>query len=241
MKGIDFAKYCQSMVERVKRNYWRIKKLSKNDLNKDILFLSKKTNTSPIMVLRYKYKRMGYNKRKIMAILNLNSQKISEEMRSEIILASKNDPVYSQKGIEFSYWRGKEGEEIIKDWLEYKKIKFKQDPGNDKIGLPDFLLKESITINNKRIKWIESKCSYGNLLEQKNNIKQFTKFDNLYGNDGSIVYWFGFEKNNKLKRRFILNWEDILRIIPNHLHERVNKLVNDIPEEFEHLIYPIKE
>ncbi|MBD3229192.1 MAG: hypothetical protein GF329_13500 [Candidatus Lokiarchaeota archaeon] len=240
MKGIDLAKYCQDLIESTKRNYWRLKKLSKKKLiNDDILHLARKTKTSPVMVLRKRLKAMGYHNNQIKKMMNLDMNiEIPKDLREDIRSANKNDPVYSPRGIEYSHFLGTEGEAIIKQWLEYEGKKYKEDPGNDIVGLPDFLLEEKMRIYNMKVKWIESKCSYGNLTEQKNNRKQFTKFDKLYGKFGCIVYWLGYDKTKKMKKRFILTWEDMLKLTPTYLHTRIRNLVYEIPEEFEHLLYP---
>lgn len=238
MKAIDLFKFSQKFIENTKHNYWKLKRISKKEFErKDILTLSNETRVAPVMVLRKKLEKLGYNKKQISDILCLK-YKIPEKLKNEVLIALRNDPVYSPKGTEYAHWCGDEGEAIIKDWLEFEKKDFKQDPGNHRIGLPDFLLEKSMYIYRKEVKWIESKCSYGNRTEQKNNVKQFKKFDKIYGQKGCIVYWFGFEPEKNFKKRFVLTWEDMLKITPDHLNSRINKLINEIPKEFEHLLYP---
>ncbi|MHA1269710.1 MAG: TPD domain-containing protein [Candidatus Helarchaeota archaeon] len=236
MKSIEFAKYCQNLIEQVKKNYWRLSRLSPNDLKNDVLFLAEKTKTSPVIVLKYKLKLQGFTKKQINKILTFSYPNTSQNLKNEILIAIYNDPVYSPLGIRITTWRGKEGEEIINEWLKSRSIKFVRDPGNDKIGKPDFLLDNPIKINNKEVKWIESKCSYGSYIEQKNNLKQFNKFDNIYGMNGCIIYWYGFKVYKNMKNRFMLNWKDMMNIVPKYLHPRIKKLVFEIPEEFEYII-----
>ncbi|MHA1230264.1 MAG: hypothetical protein ACTSPQ_06420 [Candidatus Helarchaeota archaeon] len=73
---IEFIKYCQNIIEQVKKNAWRLNKLTKEDLNKDVLLLAKETNTSPMMVFRQKLKLLGFSKKSIKQILFNDVEKI---------------------------------------------------------------------------------------------------------------------------------------------------------------------
>ncbi|MHA1751359.1 MAG: TPD domain-containing protein [Candidatus Helarchaeota archaeon] len=240
MYAINYTKYCQGLIEKVKNNYWRVKKLSKLDFNKDIFYLVEKTKTTPIIVLRQKLKVLGYTNKQIKSIINLNLSMIPNKLKDEVLLAIYNDPVYSPIGIKYFDALGREGENIIKEWLESQNITFKRDPRNSKTGMPDFVLEKKIQIFKHEVKWIESKCTYGDFIAQKNNFKQFTRFDDFFGNYGCIVYWFGYEKNNKFKKRLILTWNEMLKLTPNFLHPRIKKLISEIPEEFEYLLIDIE-
>ena len=238
MNMIEFIKYCQNIIEQVKKNAWRLNKLTKEDINKDVLLLAKETNTSPMMVFRQKLKLLGFSKKSIKQILFNDVEKIPPFLKNDFLVAVYNDPVFSPFGMKFFDKLGIDGENIIKEWLQYEGIKFKMDPRNGRLSIPDFLLEKPIIIFNHKIKWIESKCSYGDISTYNNHKSQFSKFDNLYGNNGCIVYWFGFVDEIKDDIHLFLSYKDILELVPKFLHPKIFDLINDVPEEFEYFFAP---
>ena len=212
----------------VRKNFWKLKKL-KPSPKTDVLALSKKTHVAPILIVREILKTKGYNRKEINRFLR-NEDEIPSDLKEMLEIASANDPVYSQKGLDYAKQRGEEGEQIINLWLESKGLKFVRDSGSV-ISLPDLLLEKPITMFNKSIQWVESKCYYGGQREMKEDEKQFKRFDAM-GN-GVVIYWFGYKKPVK---RFIISGEEFKKLLPKDLIERVDKLLNFIPPEFAHLL-----
>jgi len=65
-----------------------------------------------------------------------------------------------------------------------------KDAGNNRIT-PDFLLMEKLSIDGRRISWVESKAVFGDSDEHARYMKkQFAPYLHELG-EGMVVYWYG--------------------------------------------------
>lgn len=187
-----------------------------NDYNKNInvLKLSKKYNGSPLNIMRMILSATN-SKKQIKKIFN-NSKLLNDRDREEFNIAKKNDifALVNQDNIlNKSMLFEKEIEDIlIKNNILYKtqeelsqeQIKLFGHP----INTPDFLILSELTINNKKIKWIDAKNFYGsNINFVKSKIEEQTiKYIKNYG-DGCIIFNLGFNENyNNNKNILFLSW-----------------------------------
>lgn len=224
MKGVKFVRLCQEYVRKAKKNFW---KLGKTQLNGEIISLSKKLDLPPIMVVRAILKDNGLTKKEINQALKMEIE-LEPELQALIKKACKWDPVYSAEGIQYSKWRGDEGENVLATWLDMLGLKYEQDLGK---GLPDFVLKKPLKLFGKEVNWIESKASFGDQMERKLDEPQFKRFD-AYG-VGAIVYWPGYHGEFQ---RFLISGEKLMTLFPKELQGRVRRLLEYVPASFNHLL-----
>ncbi len=119
----------------------------------------------------------------------------SSRLSKEITEALENDHFFSPRAHSLQLEKGKLGEEIISLWLKAHKIDFLTEDQLREQSMtktPDFLLPESITLEGKKVSWIESKAMFGDEQEHKYYMKkQFSHYEQMCGH-GLVVYWYGF-------------------------------------------------
>lgn len=122
----------------------------------------------------------------------------SEETAQELREASEKDFVFSLEGVERATARGKWGEGLLWKWLDEQDIEYKTEYDERKESkhqgtkTPDCLLAEPMNFNGTKIYWIESKASFGDPAEFKQNCtKQLVPYTQLFG-PGVVVYWNGY-------------------------------------------------
>jgi hypothetical protein len=118
-------------------------------------------------------------------------------LRKEISAAIDTDIIYSPRGEEIQRERGHLGEKRLFEWLDRRDIRYmtekdlKQLKGQY-VKTPDVLFMKPMSIDGKRVSWIESKANFGDIQEIKRNLKkQLLPYVKLFG-DGIVVYWFGY-------------------------------------------------
>lgn len=224
MRGVTFVRLCQRMVSQAKRNHW---KLEKFPLSGDILDLSVKLELPPTMIARALLSKKGLTRVQINKALSGNIR-LDPNLEALINQANGNDPVFSPKGIEYSKWRGDTAEKILALWLDSLEREYERDLGR---GIPDFLLKKSMSVAGHDVNWIESKASFGDPRTRKNDEPQFKRFD-AYG-PGVVIYWFGIEGPSHRK---VITYMDILNHLPKDLQDETRSFLDYVPPEFKHLV-----
>lgn len=224
MRGAKFVRLCQRLVEQAKKNHWKLKKFP---LRGDVLILSEKLELPPTMIARAILAKQGFKRTEINKALSAMIR-LDPRLQGLVEIANANDPVFSPKGIEYSKWRGEEGERILSLWLDHLDVEYERDLGR---GIPDFLLKKRIILQGEEINWIESKASFGDPKNRRSDEAQFRRFDK-YG-PGVVIYWFGLEG---LSKRRIITYIDILNLLPQNLQDEAVRFLNYVPPEFKHLV-----
>lgn len=113
--------------------------------------------------------------------------------KTEMLEVLQKDILYSPEGLEVQVRRGKKGEATLKAWLDKKCLKYRteEDLRGECQKTPDFLLDVPIFVRGDEVKWIESKASFGDIIEIKKNLKnQLVPYTQLFG-PGLVLYWFG--------------------------------------------------
>ncbi|MEM3342013.1 MAG: TPD domain-containing protein [Thermoplasmata archaeon] len=119
-----------------------------------------------------------------------------KRMRKEFGYFVLRDVVYSPIGNSVQKRRGRDGEELLRSWLDSWNIKYyiedelrKQFPKT-----PDALLLDPIMVGDREVYWIESKANFGDEKEVSKNLKkQLLPYTELFG-PGMVVYWYDFIK-----------------------------------------------
>jgi hypothetical protein len=190
----------QKIVRKVKNSYHQIKNHSgalekRWKAGESFLKISESLRFPPMLIASIILKEKGIAKREFRRLVKDPSRTKDKRVREEIIEAVQKDFVYSPWTHDIQKKRAKIGEGIIKEWLQKRNADFMTEKealrtGNTKT--PDFILKDLLTLEGKRIFWIDSKASFGDEVEHKRyNKKQFEKYFRLFGS-GMVVYWYGF-------------------------------------------------
>ncbi len=180
--------------QEIKKNSHMIKNLWEN--GEEILSISKKLNFPPTLIASILLKEFGFSdkgrKRALKDPSNINDLRL----RSEVVAALKEDEIYSPSAHRIQFARGKLGESIISNWLIERRIAFKPEAASRGTGIktPDFVIEDTMTIDDRSVNWIESKASFGDEELHKYYIKkQYSSCLNMFG-EGMIIYWYGFIK-----------------------------------------------
>jgi len=190
----------QKTVRNVKKDYYpimnRVQELVKLwDKGLSFFDISSKLSFSAILISTMILKEKGYNKKDIRNILN-NPESIEDErIKNEIKKAIEVDIAYSPESSKIQRENGKKGEEMLKEYLDRKELHFLREDDLRKLGsgkTPDFLLKKPIKIRGRKVFWFESKASFCDYIEFKQDYnKQLKHYISLFG-PGIVVYWKGY-------------------------------------------------
>ncbi len=150
-----------------------------------------------------------------------------ERVRREVGEACKVDWLHSPRALFYMKEKGQLGELAAETFLRKHEItKFATEKQQAKTGkTPDFLFKgtEKIPRTEFVAKWFESKATFGNLQEVKeDNRSQLSFYTSLFG-PGAIVYWLGISKEareylssvNGEKSILVLSGEDLRDDVPD--------------------------
>lgn len=190
----------QKTVRNVKKDYYpimnRIRELVKLwDKGLSFFDIASKLSFSPILIATMILKEKGTNKKEIKDILNNPDLIEDERIKNEIIKAIEVDIAYSPQSSKIQRENGKNGEEMLKVYLDKKEIQFLREDDLRKLGsgkTPDFLLKKPIKIRGRKVFWFESKASFCDYIEFKQDYnKQLKHYVSLFG-PGIVVYWKGY-------------------------------------------------
>lgn len=191
--------YTQKKVRMVTKNFYKVKHrvphlIKKWNGGSSFLSLSRELRFPPILTAYLILQENKVPRKRFWEYVRDPENIKDNRLRKEIAEAVKNDRVYSPEGNELQYARGKMGEKRLCDWLDRHDIKYQTE---DELKgryqkTPDALLDKPIRTNGMKIKWIESKASFGDEIEiRRNTKKQLRAYTEMFG-QGIVVYWFGF-------------------------------------------------
>jgi hypothetical protein len=169
------------------------------DWNRKQSFLSiaRRWNFSPILTAYFIMTEKGITRKRFWEYVRDPESVHDKRLQKEFREIAEQDMVYSPKGMEIQYARGRWGELKLADWLKWKGVCFKteKDLRGKSAKTPDCLLDKPYIWNNTKISWIESKAIFGDEVEFRKHIrKQLKPYTEMFGN-GIVVYWFGFTDN----------------------------------------------
>lgn len=219
--GFPFNMLFNILAKKVTRNtlknYYIIKKDSRKLFKfwregKTILQLAKKYNFPPVLMASFILQEAGYSKKFLKSALREPSLFNDKRIEKEIKRAIEKDFVYSPASSESQARNGNSAENEIAIWLKSKRVGFETEKDSIALGrakTPDFLLKKQIKIKGRKINWVESKSSFGDVPEiRKNYRNQLKPYLDLYG-PGAVVYWYGYVKEHGFEDVLVLTKEDL--------------------------------
>lgn len=118
-------------------------------------------------------------------------------LKKDIMEAIEADIIYSPRGEEIQRDRGIVGERRLFEWLDRRSIRYMTEKDLKKlkeqyVKTPDVLFMNPMSIDGKKVCWIESKANFGDIVEIRRNLrKQLIPYVKLFG-EGIVVYWFGY-------------------------------------------------
>lgn len=194
--------YTQRISRDIIRNYYKVKAYTKKmtqDWKRGQSFMSiaHRWHFSPILTAYFIMLDCGMTRKRFWSYVRDPKTAPDARLRQEFSEIADMDMVYSPKGMEIQYARGRWGEERLADWLRYKGLGYRteKDIRGKSSKTPDCLLDKPFEWNGVRIEWIESKAVFGDEVEfRRHSKKQLKPYTQMFGN-GIVVYWFGFTDN----------------------------------------------
>jgi len=127
-------------------------------------------------------------------------------LRREIKDLVDHDLVYAPEANARQAERGREGEELLYNWLNNLGVTYRTEKDLRQISTktPDALLDRPLKYNGREIHWIESKANFGDYQEISRNLrKQLLPYTQLFG-PGLVVYWYGYVSDAKTPPEIVL-------------------------------------
>jgi hypothetical protein len=121
---------------------------------------------------------------------NVKDVRLRRELRELI----DHDLVYAPEANARQAERGREGEELLYNWLNELGVGYRTEKDLRQISTktPDALLDRPLQFDGRKIHWIESKANFGDYPEISRNLrKQLIPYTQLFG-PGLVVYWYGY-------------------------------------------------
>jgi hypothetical protein len=214
--------YTQKVVRKATSRFYKVKNRVPElhgswKKGKTILELSRKLDFPPVLLGLLVLTEEGIGRKTYRNILNDLNKAPTPRIREELKQVIKKDSIYSPKGYQIQFERGKFSEQEINDWLESKNVTFKVEAElrNNYPKTPDFLLDKPLNVRGTNIHWIESKATFGDAHEIHKNLKsQLKPYKELFG-PGMVIYWFGFITPSPLtdgilieSKEFLEDWKE---------------------------------
>lgn len=220
--------YTQKTVRYATKDYYQIVEMAPSLLRRwqrgeSMVKIARRLNFPPILLGLILSNQSGVGRKRFWRMVREPETIEDKKLRVEMEAIRKADILYSPEGAQVQKDRGIKGEEKLADWLNEHEITYRTE--KDLRGkfpkTPDFLLDEPLSFEGLKIKWIDSKASFGDDIEiRKNNRRQFHQYVDLFG-DGLVLYWFGIIDDIKSDGRVIIGDNTILREL-----ERANATAN---------------
>jgi hypothetical protein len=196
----------QKIVRRTKKDFYVIKRQSHYLLRdwkrgKSLLEISREKHFSPVLLGTFILTEYGLTRREIRDFLANPSSIRDERMKREVDEILEEDIVYSPTAYEIQRRNGKNAEDAITQWLLERNIRFTHELERRNIHTktPDFLFEKFVVIGTVRIRWIESKASFGDKIQMKMDYrKQLMHYLDMFGR-GLVVYWNGYLNDGTLR------------------------------------------
>lgn len=194
-----FVMYTQRTVRDATRRFHLIKAQTPKLLNtwkkgKSMVAIARELNFPPVLLGLILFQRDGMPRKIFWKYIRDPDECDDPRMKREMKKINKADLIYSPDGMEIQEKRGQWGEKRLGEWLDLHNLKYKteEELRGKYPKTPDVLLDKPIELNGIRIRWIESKASFGDEIELRKNVrKQLKPYTELFGN-GAVVYWFGY-------------------------------------------------
>mmetsp|Transcript_20284 Transcript_20284/g.22682 ORF Transcript_20284/g.22682 Transcript_20284/m.22682 type:complete len:371 (+) Transcript_20284:2-1114(+) len=190
---------------------------------KSILDLAQDIDCPPCNVFRAVLRQMDTGKKKKVKSYLKRPERLPKREQEELKAVLEKDIVARFDQTQ-SLKLGNSFEDIIAEFLKEKGIIFvrqdqlvkeQKEEFGKAFSTPDFLLLDEVTINGKKVNWIDGKAYYGaNVPYIKGHSKsQISRYIDHWG-EGAIIYLYGFNEilNLKLEKCIVLNADRVLNI-----------------------------
>jgi len=190
---------------------------------KSIIDLARNIDCAPCNVFRSVLRQMDLGKRNRVKTHLRHPERLFEREQEEFKAVSERDIVARFDQTE-SLQLGNAFEDVISEFLEEKGINFvrqnqlveeQKEEFGKAFSTPDFLLLDELTINGKRVTWIDGKAFYGGDVPYvKGGFKsQMSRYTDHWG-EGAVIFLYGFNEilNKKFENCLILNANGMLNI-----------------------------
>lgn len=190
----------KKIVRDATKRYYIIKRKSEKMFyewrrGKSLRKIAKSVNFPSMLTAFFILHKKGISRKRFNKMVKDPASIRNQRVRKEIGEVIREDFVYSPWAHKLQAKNGKETEDKIERWLKERGIKFMTENESrrmNRVRTPDFLLKKPIIIKRRKIKWIESKASFGDDREIKKDFKkQLKPYIDHFGS-GAVVYWYGF-------------------------------------------------
>lgn len=191
--------YTQRVTRDATRRFYKVKFQAKRILSQwnrgfTLLKLAEEYDFPPVLMAYIVLLESGMGRKSFWKYLRQTETIPPGKLRTEIPELLEADILYSPKGYEVQSERGRWGEKLLHNWLKARNVTFmtEKDLRTEYPKTPDTLFIEPLTIEGKKVHWIESKANFGDEVEINRNLKkQLLPYLELFG-PGMVVYWFGF-------------------------------------------------
>jgi len=206
--GVLVAIHTQGLRRKVISNYWKVKDgahrlASAWKRGASVREIAQRKRFPPIVIARIISYEIGVSKndfRKMVngSDINRSLSKDQLKMASEVSKIVKLDYMDSPWSLDIYREVGRQGEQLLSDWLNERGLKFKtekEQKGGTGVPTPDFLFASPEKIDGrKNVSWIESKGFFGDLSHvRRHHRRQAKRYESRFGK-GMMVYWYGLTR-----------------------------------------------
>ncbi len=195
----------QKIVRSATSRYYTVKRYGRDMVHewlnkKSFLEIAERVHFPPVLTASIILQQYGISKKRFWKYITHLELVPDQRLKKELKEVAEKDFCYSPKAMVSQREHGNSVENIVKEWLMKQGIDFERENDLKKKykKTPDFLLKKILKIDGEKIKWIECKGSFGDLVEiRRNTKKQFLPYTKMFG-PGMVVYWHGFIEDTEI-------------------------------------------
>ncbi|NLL94829.1 MAG: TPD domain-containing protein [Thermoplasmatales archaeon] len=189
--------YTQKVSRDVRKRHHSVKSRSKKMLNDwrhgtSIMEIAERARFPPILTAMMIFLEDGASRKEFWEYVR-NPDTLNAQTARELREATENDYVYSPAANEDQRERGEWGEKLLEGWLDSQGVGYRteDDLRGEYQKTPDALLDEPMEWNGNEIRWVESKASFGDNIEFRQNArKQLIPYTEIFG-PGLVIHWVG--------------------------------------------------
>ncbi|MBU4189501.1 MAG: C15orf41 family protein [Candidatus Thermoplasmatota archaeon] len=201
----------QKIVRNATARYYPVKRYGRDLVHewlngKSFLEIANRISFPPVLTASIILQQYGISKKRFWKYITHLELLPDPRLKKELAEVKDTDWCYSPKAMVSQRKRGDSVENLVKEWLEKRDVGFEREKElKEKYKkTPDFLLKKPLTIDEKKINWIECKASFGDKTEiGRNTKKQFLPYTEMFGK-GMVVYWHGFIEDIEIIKNMII-------------------------------------
>ncbi|MCI0497887.1 MAG: C15orf41 family protein [Thermoplasmata archaeon] len=193
-----FVIYTQRTVREVKKEFHNVARSApafRRWWRKGMTFqqIASKIEFPPVLTAMLILRLDGIGRKTFQNFVHDPSKAPTKRLRREMAEVVAADRLYSPEGHELQRQRGEMGEAKLAEWIDGLGLTYRREADLRKEfqKTPDFLLERPIYVRGSEVRWVESKASFGDTIEVRNNLrKQLEPYRDIFG-PGMVIYWYG--------------------------------------------------